>query len=368
MKAVRRLSRVTRYAIAALALGSIALAGCASNEATASSSANSAGGTASGSGSLTSSEPDVNHDGKVVIGVLSPGDIHDHGYYESFVDAANAYAKQQGWTVIERGNVPDSDALTAARALCEQHVDMIALAAGELSDAIPASQEPACAHTVWYVPSSGDIKQTSKIFLSIDDPDQDMLAAGYAAGLLMKDRHSTKAGFVTGPSDDFAIVAAQAFRAGIRMVIPNATLLVDYDGDFNDSAAGKEAAQAQISQGAGVIYPYLGGAMDAVTQLENQNNVDALSSGTELCGSTSPKFAISVLYSPGDYFLAALKLFKAGKLQMGVSKTWHMGVDPYPTAQICDPTGDQAAELKSFIAKIGDGQINPAAEVKKLGG
>jgi basic membrane protein A len=365
MKAARRASRAGRHAVAALALGGLVLAGCASNKATASSSAV---GTTSSSGSIMSGEPDVNHDGKVVIGVLSPGDIHDHGYYESFVDAADAYAKQQGWTVIQRGNVPDTDALAAARALCEQHVDMVALAAGELSDAIPASQDPACAHTVWYVPSSGDIKQTSKIFLSIDNPDQDMLAAGYAAGLLMKARHSTKAGFVTGPNADFAIVAAQAFRAGIREVVPSATLLVTYDGDFNDSGKGIEAAQAQISQGVSVLYPYLGGSMDAVTELANKYNVDALTSGTELCGSTSPKFAISVLYSPGDYFLAALNLFKAGKLPMGVSKVWQMGKDPYPTAQFCDPAGTDAAQLKAFIAKIGDGKINPAAEVKRLNG
>src|SRR5215472_10178808 len=36
-------------------------------------------------GYLAPNEPDVNKDGKVVIGVISPGDTHDHGYYESFV-------------------------------------------------------------------------------------------------------------------------------------------------------------------------------------------------------------------------------------------------------------------------------------------
>ena len=61
--------------------------------------------------------------------MLSPGDIHDHGYYESFVDAANGYAKAQGWTVITRGSVPDTEALAAARALCQQHVDMVSLGA-----------------------------------------------------------------------------------------------------------------------------------------------------------------------------------------------------------------------------------------------
>ncbi len=331
------------------------------SSAPASSSGATAGGTA------LKGEPDVNGDGKVVIGVLSPGDINDHGYYESFVDDAQAYAKAQGWTVIKRGSVATSDALNAARALCQQHVDMVALGASELADAIPASEEPVCANTAWYVPSSNNIKQTAKIFLSSDDPNQDMLAAGYAAALLMKPKNSTKAGFIAGPVADYSTVAAKAFLAGIRELIPNATLVKTFDGDANDSAKGKEAAQAQISQGVSVIYPYLGGSSDAVTALANQHNVDALTPGTDRCSSTAPKYAISVLFSPGDYFLAALQSFKAGTLQMGVSKIWTMGKDPFPTVKLCNPVGTQAADLKAFLAKIGTGQVDAATEVAKLG-
>lgn len=367
MHAARRASQAGRYAAAALAFGSLVLAGCASNQASAPSSGAS-GNTASHAGGILKGEPDVNHDGKVIIGILSPGDIHDHGYYESFVDAADAYAKQQGWTVIQRGSVQATDALNAARALCQQHVDMVALGASELADAIPASQEPVCANTAWYVPSSGNIKQTPRIFLSSDDPNQDMLAAGYATGLLMKSRHSTKAGFITGPAADFSVAAATAFRAGIREVIPHGTVITTYDGDLNDSAKGIAAAQAQISQGVSVIYPYLGGSTDAVTALANAHNVAALTPGTDRCSSTSPKFAISVIFSPGDYFLAALQEFKAGKLPMGVSKVWAMGKDPYPTVKFCHSTGNEAAQTQAFMARIGSGQINPTAEVKRLSG
>src|SRR5215469_3649148 len=192
MNAARRASRAGRYMAAALALGSLALAGCASNQ-----TSDPPASPASAHGGILPGEPDVNHDGKVIIGILSPGDLNDHGYYESFVQAADAYAKQQGWTVIQRGNVPDSDALNAALALCQQHVDMVALGASELADAIPASQEQVCANTAWYVPSSNNIAQTNRIFISADNPDQDLLVAGYSAGLLMQAKHLTKAGFVT---------------------------------------------------------------------------------------------------------------------------------------------------------------------------
>jgi basic membrane protein A len=350
-----------------VAIAALVLSGCASNSASAPSAAADSSSAGAAGGTVLKGQPDVNGDGKVVIGVLSPGDINDHGYYESFVDDAASFADQQGWTLIKRGNVAPTDALNAARALCQQHVDMVALGASELSDAVPASEEAVCANTAWYVPSSNNIKQTPKIFLSSDDPNQDMLAAGYAAGLLMKAKNATKAGFIAGPAADYSTLAASAFLAGIREVVPEATVVKTFDGDANDSAKGKEAAQAQISQGVSVLYPYLGGSTDAVTELANASNVDALTPGTDRCASTSPKFAISVMFSPGDYFLSALQQFKAGTLAMGVSKVWTMGKDPFPTVKICSPAGDQAAQLQAFIAKIGSGEIVAATEVAKLG-
>lgn len=372
---------------AATAVTSLLLAACSSNGATVPGSSANAGGNGGGSsstsaaadtgvpttssnkgaGTLLPGEPDTNGDGKVIIGVLSPGDIHDHGYYESFVDAANSYAKKQGWQVIERGSVPANDALNAARALCQQHVDMVALGAGELADAIPASTEPVCAKTAWYVPSAENIKQTPQIMLSSDDPTQDLLAAGYAAGILMKAKNQSKAGFVTGPKADFSLAGAKAFAAGIRELVPHASVIDTYTGDFNDSAKAKEATQAQISQGAKLIYPYLGGATDASAILANQNNVATMTPGTNRCDSTSPKFDISVIFDPGDYFLAALQLFKAGQLRMGIAKVWQMGVDPFPTVILCHGTAAQKKQLAGFIHKIGTKQINAEAEVKRLG-
>ncbi|MFD3838602.1 BMP family ABC transporter substrate-binding protein [Streptomyces sp. NPDC058642] len=343
--------------------GALTLSGCASNEATAAKTTPAASGTG-GSGL---NEPDVNGDGKVVIGVLSPGDINDHGYYESFVDSADAYAKEKGWKVIKRGSVPASDALSAARALCQQKVDMVALAASELKAAIPASEEPVCAKTAWYVPSSANIDQTPRIMLSSDNPNQSMLAAGYAAGLKMKAAGYTKAGFVTGIKADFSVLGAKAFLAGIREVVPKATLVSTYTGDFNDSAKAKEAIQAQISQGAKVIYPYLGGATDAAAQVANANGVLTLTPGTDRCESASPKFDISVIFSPGDYFRAALEDFAKDELKMGTPRVWQLGLDPFPTVKICKGEGDEDKQLTDFMKKIGSKEIDPEAEVKRLG-
>lgn len=358
-------SMLWRHRVAAgLALtGALALSGCASNAATASKETPAA----SGGSDAGLKEPDVNGDGKVVIGVLSPGDINDHGYYQSFVDSAEAFAKEKGWTIIKRGSVAPSDALTAARAMCQQNVDLVALGASELKTATPASEEPVCSKTVWYLPSSSDTDVHPRVLLSADDPNQSLLAAGYAAGLKMKAAGYTKAGFITGNKADFSVNAATAFLAGIREVVPKATMTSTYTGDFNDSAKAKEATQAQISQGIKVIYPYLGGATDAAAQMANEGGALTLTPGTDRCDSTSPKYDISVIFSPGDYFHSALEEFAKDNLKMGTTRVWKLGVDPYPTVKICRPQGDEAQRLDQFMKKIGTDKIDPAAEVKRLG-
>jgi basic membrane protein A len=311
-------------------------------------------------------EPDLNGDGKVVIGVLSPGNLHDHGYYESFVDKAQAFTKQKGWKLIEVGPVKAVDAANQARNLCRQGVDMVALGAAELKDALPASNDAVCAKAAWYVPSNADIVQTSKITISEDFVTETLLAAGYANGLLMRDRGVTKAGFVTGPQLDFSLAAASAFQAGMRTVLKNATLLTAYTGSFDDSLKAKIAAQAQITEGVKVLYPYLGGATDAVAKLGNTKNL-ILSPGTDRCDSTSPRFDVAVIFDPGEYFAAALADFANGDLKMGVTRQWHLGKDTVPTVKLCNGTDAENAELGQFIANIGSGAINPNDVVKRLG-
>jgi basic membrane protein A and related proteins len=308
-------------------------------------------------GFLAPNEPDVNKDGKVVIAVISPGDTHDHGYYESFVDEADAFAKQNGWQVITVDKVPDSQAAQAARNACQQHPDMVAIAASELKDAIPVAQEAVCKDTVWYVAGGAGVTQTPYFVQTNDITSQDGYASGVAAGLLMKDANITKAGFITGPQASFTTNFAKAWEVGIKSLVPNESTVVTYTGDFNDSAKAVEAYTAMKSQGVGIVYPYLGGATFAVAAAANKDNVPVLTPGTDNCSTPSPKFAISVIFDPGTYFATALAPFKDSKLRVGVALTFHMGVDPAPTVKICQPQGNDAQTLAQTISDIGSGKI-----------
>jgi basic membrane protein A len=379
-KARGGLSRLRFAAVGAGAL-TLLLAACGSsnNTTSGSSGAPAANACATGSGAgpwgwtgdSTSGyqpkhEPDVNCDGKVVVGILSPGDTNDHGYYESFIDAAKQYATANGWTLTIVDKINPADAVNQARNMCRQHVDMVAVAASELKDAIPVASEPGCKNTVWYVAGGQGVTQTNYFVQSQDDATESGYSSGVAAGQLMKSANSKKAGFVTGPQADFAVTFAKAFKAGIVSVVPDASLLVTYTGDFNDSAKAVEAAKAQIAQGIGIIYPYLGGSTFAVAAEAQKTSIPVLTPGTDNCAVPSPKFAVSVIFSPGDYFAAALGPFKDGTLKVGVARVWHMGKDPVPHTKICSPTGDQQTAVDSVEKQIGAGTIKPADIIKTV--
>ncbi len=214
------------------------------------------GSTLSASASGTAGrQPDVNGDGKVAIGLMSPGDTKDNGYYQSFVDEARAFAEANGWSVVILDKINPSDSITQAKNLCRQSVDLIAIGASELKDALSAAPEPVCKGVHWYINGGVGVEQTEYFAQSQQNVKEILFAGGMAAGLLLKESGSTKAGYISGPEIDFSKQAAAGFLAGLRAIVPEATLVETYTGDLNDSGKAREAAQAQVALGVKVIYP-----------------------------------------------------------------------------------------------------------------
>ena len=143
-------------------------------------------------------------------------------------------------------------------------------------------------------------------------------------------------------------------------------MVSSFTGDFNASAPAVTAAQAMVAKGVQVIYPYLGGATDAVANVANTAHIATITPGFNGCGNASPSFAISGLFSPGLYLSVGLAKFAAGTMRTGVIERRYVGrIYPYPTAKICKPTGNEATLLKALIQKVASGKVDIAAAYKK---
>ncbi|MCU1459152.1 MAG: tmpC [Actinomycetia bacterium] len=299
----------------------------------------------------------------VKIGVLSGGDTNDHGYYESFIVSAKAYAKKKGWTLSVTDRVAPAAAAEDARSLCRQGVKFVALADSASTDAIPVAAEPVCKGVVFYI--NGNAKLTPYVFNTTDSINESQVAAGYATGLVMKAKKLTKGAYISGPDLDFVTQAFNGWTAGIKLVVPKATTSKTLTGDFDDSALGQEAAKAQLANGAQILYPYMGGATDAVAKAGAAAKVLSVAPGTDRCSDKS--FVVSSLFPPGDYFTQALQDWSAGKVKMGSSLVFKVGVDKVPSVKVC-PTAPNAkaiqTKVNTFMKQIASGKVNPAKIVK----
>ena len=309
-------------------------------------------------GCIPAGQPDVNGDGQVVIGVLSPGDTNDNGYYEGLVATAQGVADEYGWDVIILDRVPPAEAAEQTRSLCEQGADLVAITDSQLADALPVSEEEVCAMAIFYQNTNNPIELTGHIVVTQNDVYESQLAAGYATGLVMRELGITAAGFVSGPDLDFVQTAFASWSAGISAVVPDATFTMTLTGSMDDSALGQEAVTAQIGQGAGIMYPYLGGASNAAVSAANSQSVLSVAPGTDRCEEEG--FGVSSIFGPGEFFAAVLEDLNAGTITLGEARVFHVGADSVPTAIICERVENAAAlqeELDAFMAQIGSGEI-----------
>src|SRR3546814_8497678 len=151
-------------------------------------------------GCVPANQPDVNGDGTVKIGVLSPGDTNDNGYYESFVLTAREVAEEEGWELTILVKVNPADSAEQARNLCRPEVDMVAIAAGELADASPVAAEEVCAGAVWYVAGGAGVEPTPSFFQTSDNPGQNPFVPGHSPGRALPALGEPQARAGSGPA------------------------------------------------------------------------------------------------------------------------------------------------------------------------
>lgn len=304
---------------------------------------------------------DANGDGELVMGVATPGPRDDGGYYEALVQGAEDVSEANGFEdPIIVDEIPVAEAATELRNLARQNVDIIAVGAGEIGDPLPevAAEFP---DIFWYCNCGAGMPEDPNYAQSQDDNAEISFTAGYATGLLMEERgDGTTATFVGNQGFDFEVEAVEAFRAGLAEVDDSYTVEVVNTGSFDDVSAASEAANSAISSGSVAIYPFLGGALEPVVQIANDNDVITMSAGASgVCEDGGGlEYQIAVRFDAADYLETIFDEILSGDLEEGSIRLFKVGVDPQPGAQICDPTEEQQQAMDDIYQRIADGEFS----------
>lgn len=314
----------------------------------------------SGNGTVEGLEHlDANGNGQITVGVATPGPRDDGAYYQALVNGVEEISEEQGFNdplIVDE--IPVAEAATELRNLARQDVDIIAVGAGEIGDPLPevAAEFP---DIFWYCNCGAGFPEDPNFAQSQDDSAEISFTAGYATGLLMEERgDGTEAAFLGNQGFDFEVEASESFEAGLQEVDDSYTLSTVDTGSFDDVSAATEAAGSAVSSGAVAIYPFLGGALEAVVQFANDEDVITMSAGaSDVCERDDLDYQIAVRFDAADYLDTVFEEIFSGELEEGGIRLFNVGVDPQPGAVICDATDEQQEAMDEIYQRIADGEF-----------
>jgi|GEM_PF-4758017 len=281
--------------LAALMIAALALSACGSSSSSSSESGGStAAQTESGGEEAAAAEPGDEETsgggegGK--LGLLMDVSRNDKSFGQATYEGAKAAAEELGLelTVVDNVAGDPQKAQSALQNMAEedQYVinGAISLMGGlpRIAEAHPETQFAAYAVSI---PSADNLHWAF----------QDWYPLGYLAGVAAATQtKSNVVGFVGGGEIPPTIAGEAAFDAAVKATNPKVKVLSTITGDFEDTAKAKDASQAQIGQGADVVYAFVdAGHLGAVEAAKEAGNV-------KLIGVVVPKCEISQGTDLGD--------------------------------------------------------------------
>lgn len=191
--------------------------------------------------------PGRSEDGVLRVALLTPGPVSDAGWNAGAYEGLLLLRDSLGATVSHQQTRTPSEYDEAFLAYGSQGFDIVFAHGFEYQDA--ALRAAGNFPTTTFVVSGGGLTAPNLIPM-IFGLNEGAYLAGIVAGV------STRAG-VVGMVGGVEIPPAQgtfrAFEAGVRSVDPEIRVLESFTGNWDDVAAAKEAAAAQLAQGADVL-------------------------------------------------------------------------------------------------------------------
>ena len=210
------------------------------------------------------------------VALVLPGSISDKGFNQSAYEGLLMIESELGAETAFSENTPVADFQQVYRSYGDQGYDVIIGHGFEFGE-VALEIAPEYPDTYFVVTNNPEAAAANVSSVQPNSKDAAYLA-GYLAGLMTE---SNKLGAVAG--FDFPVIVAQmeAFKLGAIAANADAEVTIVYIGTFEDVAKAKEAALAQISSGADILYHIADAAGVGVLQAAQEQGVYAIGWGLD---------------------------------------------------------------------------------------
>lgn len=183
------------------------------------------------------------------VGAVLPGSITDAAWNQSAYEGLTKAKQDLGLEFAYVENVAEPDQLAAMRDYVQRGYNIVVGHGGEFQQ--PAEKLAKEFPEALFLVSSGTTPSTNLATLNFN-----YRQIGYVLGHLAgKITQSSTVGWLGATEIKFSTELIDGYKQGVEAARSGTKVLVTYMGDWNDVAKGKEAALAQISEGADVIFP-----------------------------------------------------------------------------------------------------------------
>lgn len=305
---------------------------------------------------------DFNGDGEVRIAVVTEGARDDGAYYQALVERVESISDEAGYRpplIVDQ--VDPANARAELENVVAQGADIIAIGSSNLAD---GNEDLFLEHDqiFWYCNCGSGYQDTPGLLRSADSGAELGISAGYATGLLLRERGSDRAVFLGCCDLNFEKESLLAFEFGLRLVDEDFEIIYVPTGnfafDFNNTAGATEAYNNAVAEGVGAVYPFLGGAHEPIVRLANDDGLIVMTAGSSAgCEREDLTYDLEVMFDAGDYLAPIFDEILAGTAEEGGARRFTVGVDPEVGANLCDPTSDQQQALEDLNTRIGAGDF-----------
>jgi basic membrane protein A len=348
-------------AAAALAL---LLAACGSSSDSSSSSTSESTTEASESSESASSSSGSSSEGEgLTIGFLAPAPRNDGGLTQYSLLGAEEAAKEipgaEVTSVVDNVTEPQEQ-VRDLRSLAEE--DAVVIAASATLNQAVAQVAPSYPETRFILLAGTTPTFFENATALVPDPGLDAVVAG---AVMATGSKSKTLGVVAGVPVPASAAWGKGVKQGAELVDPSTKVASTFTGDYNDVGKAKQAAQAQIAEGADQVLGDLDSGIEGVYQA-------AAGSGKEvatyqvfaLVCEASPTVVGSGVISWTEIVKSALDEQSEGKLPPGA--IFYGLQDPKLLSfQFCPGKGSAAQKkiAKEVTAELAGGELEPAPGV-----